>query len=103
MIIIGTTIAIALLLIATVSNVYAGGPRYDGPETSDPEVGQCWVDGFDDGANNDYNKDRFKECQEEGSLYKGANQYSESFDIGLRCLNDVLYEYIKADCDAARE
>jgi hypothetical protein len=99
------TIIGIILTLALVPNsyVYAGGPRFDGPETSDPEVGMCWIDGFDGGANNDYSKERFRECQEPGSLYEGANQYREAFDIGLRCLNPVLYEYINEDCDAARE
>jgi hypothetical protein len=92
-----------IFLILITPYVYAGGPRFDGPETSDPLVGQCWVDGFDDGANNNYSKERFKECQGPGSLYEGANQYREAFDIGLRCLNPTLYEYISEDCDAARE
>jgi hypothetical protein len=94
---------IPLLFVATISNVYAGGPRYDSPDTPDPGVGQCWVDGFDDGANNDYDEDRSKECGEPENRYEGSNVYRDSFDIGLRCLNPDLYEHINEDCDAARE
>jgi hypothetical protein len=97
------TIVLLLLLVATVSNAYAGGPRYDGPETSDPEVGQCWIDGFDAGATDDYSEDRADECGEDGSLYEGKNQYDRAFDIGQRCLDPELYNYINEDCDAAKD
>lgn len=92
-----------LATIVTVSNVYAGGPRLDSPDTDNPLVGDCWVDGFDDGAKNDYSEDRSQECGEQDARFEGSNVYRKAFNAGLTCLNPDLSESISNDCDAARD
>jgi len=40
------------ILLLTVQNVYAGGPRHDSPEETIREGGNCYVDGYDAGVAN---------------------------------------------------
>jgi hypothetical protein len=70
---------IPLLLLATVSNVYAGGPRLDYPYPGTDEEADCWVDGYDAGFAGKYDKDRAKECLEDG-----GDSYNESWDGACR-------------------
>jgi hypothetical protein len=91
-----------LLVVATVSNVYAGGPRHDYPENLEdvPGAPECWSDGFDDGANNNFNEDRDRECVDKGNLY------DRGFDAGLKSCTDENMERssnVRSDCEDARE
>ena len=70
---------IPLLLLATVSNVYAGGPRLDYPYPGTDEEADCWVDGYDAGFAGKYDKHRAKEC-----LGDGGDSYNESWDGACR-------------------
>ena len=40
---------IPLLMVVTISYVYAGGPRLDYNDDSTEEGAYCWIDGFDAG------------------------------------------------------
>jgi hypothetical protein len=53
---------IPLLMVATISNVYASGPRLDYPDDATEEGAYCWVDGYDAGFAGKYDKDRADEC-----------------------------------------
>jgi hypothetical protein len=59
------------LLIGSVSNVFAGGPRLDYPEDGEAsqESNDCWIDGYDSGFAGKFDKDRNDECQEEEDNY----------------------------------
>jgi hypothetical protein len=94
---------LAVISLLTLTNVYAGGPRLDSPESDNPLVGECWVSGFDDGAKNDWSDSRSEECGQENALLDGTNVYRQGFDAGLVCLNPDLSESISNDCDAARD
>jgi hypothetical protein len=83
----------------TVSNLYAGGPRLDGPETPDPDVGACWVDGFDDGANDDYDSKKASECSD-----IPGDQYERAFELAKDiCDEDAEVDKSGGDCADARE
>jgi hypothetical protein len=69
---------IPLLMVAIVSNVYAGGPRLDYPSDSTREGADCWVDGYDAGFAGKYDKDRADECTNED------NEYNRSWDYACR-------------------
>jgi hypothetical protein len=55
--------------------VYAGGPRLDNDEryADIPGAGECWVDGWDDGAVGKYSEDRASECVDKGDQYNVAH------------------------------
>jgi hypothetical protein len=55
---------IPLLMLATISNVFASGPRLDYDERYEdvPGAPECWVDGYDAGFAQKYDKDRAQEC-----------------------------------------
>jgi hypothetical protein len=53
---------IPLSMVATISNVYASGPRLDYPEDATEEGAYCWIDGYDAGFAGKYDKDRADEC-----------------------------------------
>ena len=59
------------LLISSVSNVFAGGPRLDYPEDGEAsqESNDCWREGYDSGFAGKFDKDRNDECQEEEDNY----------------------------------
>lgn len=57
---------IPMLVLATTANVYAGGPRLDYNDDSTEEGAYCWVDGYDAGFAGKYDKNRAKECFENG-------------------------------------
>lgn len=77
-VIIGTIVI--TLLINSASNVFAGGPRGDGPEDSTPEADACWINGYDSGFAGKFDKDRNDECQNEGE--EGENYYTFAWAIG---------------------
>jgi hypothetical protein len=68
------------LLISSVSNVFAGGPRANGPEDSTPEADACWANGYDSGFAGKFDKERNDECQDEGE--EGKNYYNSAWAIG---------------------
>jgi hypothetical protein len=52
-------VIVPLLLVATISNVNASGPRLDYPDPAPtPESDDCWVDGYDAGFAGKYDSDR---------------------------------------------
>jgi hypothetical protein len=57
---------IPLLMLATISNVYASGPRLDYDERYEdvPGAPGCWVDGYDAGFAQKYDKDLEKQGTE---------------------------------------
>ncbi len=87
---------VIILTIAT-STVYAGGPGFD-PASDVPGVFDCWVDGFDDGANGSFNDDRDKECK------NIDDQYSKGFEAGNRLCHDLTMHssVVKDDCEMAK-
>jgi len=75
---------IPLLMVATISNVYAGGPRLDYGDDVTKEEADCWVDGYDAGFAGIYDKSRADECKELGSeLGSGTDQYNSAW--GYAC------------------
>jgi hypothetical protein len=76
-----------------VPNVYAGRPRLDVPEGESEEVGDCYVDGYDAGFANEYDKDRAEVCEE-----IGKDWYNMSWENG--CMDSGL---TKQDCDNIKE
>jgi hypothetical protein len=48
---------IPMLVLATTANVYASGPRLDYPEDSTDEGKDCWVEGYDAGFAQKYDKE----------------------------------------------
>jgi hypothetical protein len=55
-----------LLMVATISNVFAGGPRLDYPDDATDEGADYWVDGYDAGFAGKYDEDRANECKSKG-------------------------------------
>src|SRR5919106_3067858 len=53
------------LLLATIPNVSAGGPRLDYYSDSTKEGAACWVDGYDSGFAGKYDRQRADECSNE--------------------------------------
>src|ERR671911_405410 len=82
---------IPLLMLATISNVYASGPRLDYDERYEdvPGAPGCWVDGYDAGFAQKYDKDRADECND-----IPGDQYNASWGYG--CIDSGLAE---ADCN----
>jgi hypothetical protein len=72
-------LAIPLLLLAAVPNVFAGGPRLDYVEDNTKEGPDCWVNGYDSGFAGKYDSDRAKEC-----LENGGDQYNRSWSYACR-------------------
>lgn len=70
-------IFLALLVSIPIQFAYAGGPRYDSPDDTTLEGGQCWVDGYDAGFAGKYDEDRADECTE-----KGDDLYNSSWPHG---------------------
>jgi hypothetical protein len=60
------------LLSLVVPNVYAGGPRLDWPEDSK----DCWVEGYDAGFAQKYDKDRADQCAQENDEYNRSWGYA---------------------------
>jgi hypothetical protein len=77
-VIIGTIVI--TLLISSVSNIFARGPRGDGPEDSTLEADACWANGYDSGFAEKFDKDRNDECQGEGE--EGENYYNFGWAVG---------------------
>jgi hypothetical protein len=57
---------IPLLIVATISNVSASGPRLDSDEeySGVPGAGNCWVEGWDYGTAHIYDKTRAEICKD---------------------------------------
>ena len=83
---------IPLLVLATTANVYAGGPRLDWPEDSTDEGKDCWVEGYDAGFAQKYDKDRADRCAQEN------DEYNRSW--GYACIDSGL---TKLDCDQIKD
>jgi hypothetical protein len=90
---------IATVVLLMTTDLYASGPRHDSDENySDiPGAHECWVDGWDDGANDDYDRDRARECYDKG------DQYNRAFPHGQKCLDPEEAKGIEDDCENARE
>ena len=72
---------IPLLVIATVTNAYAGGARSDWSDKYDsiPGAPECWQDGYDDGLDRPFNRDRYNDCDT-----AVGNPYMDAFMHGCR-------------------
>ena len=57
----------------TVPNVYASGPRGDGPEDATQEEDACYINGYDAGFAEKYDKDRADFCKERGGDYYNSS------------------------------
>ena len=70
---------IPLLIVASVSNVYASGPRLDYDEGYEdvPGAPECWIDGYDAGFAGKYDQDRANECAD-----IPGDQYNASWGYG---------------------
>ena len=87
------TIAVTILVISTTTtSAYAGGPRLDWPEDSTDEGKDCWVDGYDAGFAQKYDKDRADRCAQEN------DEYNRSW--GYACIDSGL---TKIDCDQIKQ
>ena len=82
-------------MVATISNVYASGPRLDYDERYEdvPGAPECWVDGYDAGFAQKYDKDRADECKNEED-----DEYNKSW--GYACRYGGL---TKIDCDQIKD
>ena len=67
---------IPMLVLATTTNVYAGGPRLDWPMDSSDEGKDCWVEGYDSGFAGKYDKDRADRCSQENDEYNRSWGYA---------------------------
>lgn len=70
------------VLMLLVPNVYAGGPRYDGPEDASQEVGDCYREGYESGFAHRYNEDRADECEEDGKDWYNISWEHACIDSG---------------------
>ncbi|MGC1135795.1 MAG: hypothetical protein WA941_23425 [Nitrososphaeraceae archaeon] len=75
---------VPLLMLATISNVNAGGPRLDYGDDVTEEEADCWVDGYDAGFAGKYDKDKADKCKELGTE-TGPDQYNSAW--GYACKN----------------
>src|SRR5919106_2622548 len=82
---------IPLLIVTSISNVYAVGPRLDYDESYEdvPGAPECWVNGYDAGFAQKYDKDRADECAD-----IPGDQFNASWGYG--CIDSGLAE---ADCN----
>ena len=78
-----------------MSNVYAGGPRLDWDQRYEdiPGAPECWVEGYDAGFAQKYDKDRADECAD-----IPGDQYNASWGYG--CIDSGLAE---ADCNDIKD
>ena len=81
----------AIIPVLLVPNVYAGGPRGDGPENASPEADRCYIHGYDSGFAGKYDADRAENCEEHDDWY------NKSWNNGC---NDA--GYIPKECDDFR-
>ena len=70
---------IPLLMLATIPNVSAGGPRLDYYSDSTKEGAACWVDGYDSGFAGKYDRQRADECSNEK-----YDEYNRSWGYACR-------------------
>jgi hypothetical protein len=64
-------VVIPLLVVVSVSNVYAGGPRLDTGDDATDEEHDCHVDGYDSGFAGKCDSIRARECIEHNDNYNG--------------------------------
>lgn len=88
-------------MAAVIPSAFAGGPRHDYDESYEDVPGgpECWTDGFDDGANDSYDKERAEECEDKG------DQYNRGFNAGVESCTDENIERsssVEKDCIDAR-
>ena len=70
-----------------ITSVYASGPRFDSYDDSTDEGARCWVNGYDAGFANKYDKDMTDECSKEKyDEYNAAWSYA-CIDSGLTKLD----------------
>ena len=88
-------LVIIAIFILLVSNVYASGPRLDYDERYEdvPGAPACWVDGYDAGFAQKYDKDRPDECND-----IPGDQYNASWKYG--CIDSGL---TKIDCNQIKD
>jgi hypothetical protein len=101
MIVLTPTAGILIVATTAINEVNAGRPRhdYDAMYEDVPGTPECWTDGFDAGANDDYDSDRASECSDiPGDQYERA--YELAKDI---CDKDAEVDKSGGDCDDARE
>jgi hypothetical protein len=72
-------LAIIPTILSLVPNVYAGGPRFDAGDDLTNDQADCYVNGYDAGTANLFNKDRDQECKD-----LGRDQYVDGWLIGCR-------------------
>jgi hypothetical protein len=99
------SIALAAVLTSSllfISNIYiyASGPRGDSDDRYDniPGAGECWTDGWDDGANNEYDSNRARECYDKGDQYNQAYGHAES-----TCNDPNVGSANKEDCEYSQQ
>jgi hypothetical protein len=68
-----------LLFLLLIPNVYATGIRYDSDEDANAEEASCWVNGYDSGFAGMYDRDRARECIEDGD-----DAYNRTWSIGCK-------------------
>lgn len=88
-----TAIIPILMLTIIVPNVYASGPRGDSPDGSTREGANCWVEGYDAGFAQKYDKDRADQCKNAED-----DEYNASWKYG--CIDSGL---TKIDCDQIKD
>jgi hypothetical protein len=86
--------ATTVTVLLVIPPVYASGPRLDYDQTYEdvPGAPQCWVDGYDAGFSQQYDKKRADECDVPGDQYNASWKYG-CRDSGLT----------KIDCDQIKD
>jgi hypothetical protein len=86
---------VTILSIIVTVDAFAGGPRGDYDERYEdvPGAPECWVDGYDAGFAQKYDKVRADECAD-----IPGNQYNASWNYG--CIDSGL---TKTDCDIIKD
>ena len=86
-------LAVIPILMLTVPNVYAGGPRFDAPEDGTQEEIDCYREGWEQGFAHKYHEDRAEECEEDGKDWYNITWEDACIDSGQT----------KQDCDVFKE
>jgi hypothetical protein len=87
-----TITIIILIVLTTATSASAGGPRLDWPEDSSDEGKDCWVEGYDSGFAQKYDKERADQCAQEN------DEYNRSW--GYACIDSGI---TKIDCDNIKD
>jgi hypothetical protein len=78
-----STIMTVLISSTATSAAFAGGHRLDSSDGGTAKDAQCWVDGYDAGFAQKYDKGRANECEDiPGDQYNASWQYG-CVDSGL--------------------